>query len=169
MHHRRLQPPEADKAARDREEGVVDVRGAVVADEQPFELVGAEPGEGALDHPAGASEPGAVTHPCAGDRSSRRRSRARLANAATRSRCRAQTGSPAAPAGQAAAYAPDNRKRRSTLGSNGSIHDHNSSDTIHGAAAIGTPPSLTTGTDGVRGQRTGSLHFDTSSGCEKPL
>ena len=31
---------------------------AVVADEQPLELV--EPGEGALDHPAGASEPGAV-------------------------------------------------------------------------------------------------------------
>jgi hypothetical protein len=36
----------------------VDVCAAVVADEQPLELV--EPGEGALDHPAGASEPGAV-------------------------------------------------------------------------------------------------------------
>ena len=56
--HRRLQPPEADKAARDREEGLVDVCAAVVADEQPLELV--EPGEGALDDPAGASEPGAV-------------------------------------------------------------------------------------------------------------
>jgi hypothetical protein len=36
----------------------VDVCAAVVADEQPLELV--EPGEGALDDPAGASEPGAV-------------------------------------------------------------------------------------------------------------
>jgi Tol biopolymer transport system component len=36
----------------------VDVCAAVVADEQPLELV--EPGEGALDHPADASEPGAV-------------------------------------------------------------------------------------------------------------
>ena len=36
----------------------MDVCAGVVADEQPFELV--EPGEGSLDHPAGASEPGAV-------------------------------------------------------------------------------------------------------------
>src|SRR2546427_389457 len=42
--------------------------------------------------------------------------------------------------------------RRSPRGSSGSIRDHNSSDTIHGATAIGTPPSLTTGTDGVRRQ-----------------
>jgi hypothetical protein len=36
----------------------VDLVAAVVADEQPFELV--QPGERALDNPAGAAEPGAV-------------------------------------------------------------------------------------------------------------
>jgi hypothetical protein len=36
----------------------VDLVAAVVADEQPLEVV--QPGEGALDHPADASEPGAV-------------------------------------------------------------------------------------------------------------
>ena len=36
----------------------MDVGAAVVADEQPFELV--QPGEGALDNPAVAAEPGAV-------------------------------------------------------------------------------------------------------------
>ena len=41
-----------------REEGFVDVGSAVVADEQSFELV--QPGEGALDDPAVAAEPGAV-------------------------------------------------------------------------------------------------------------
>jgi hypothetical protein len=50
---------------------------------------------------------------------------------------------------------PGYRKRRSRLGSNGSNNSHNSSDTIHGAAAIGTPPSLTTDADGVRRQGTG--------------
>ena len=48
----------ADEAAADREEGLVDLGTAVVADEQPFEVV--QPGEGALDHPAAAAEPGAV-------------------------------------------------------------------------------------------------------------
>jgi hypothetical protein len=38
---------------------VVDLGSAVVADEQPAELV--QPGEGALDHPAEAAEPGAVS------------------------------------------------------------------------------------------------------------
>ena len=36
----------------------MDLGAAVVADEQPFELV--QPGEGALDDPAVAAEPGAV-------------------------------------------------------------------------------------------------------------
>jgi hypothetical protein len=36
----------------------VDCVVAVVADEQPLEVV--QPGEGALDDPAGAAEPGAV-------------------------------------------------------------------------------------------------------------
>jgi hypothetical protein len=36
----------------------VDLVAAVVADEQPLEVV--QPGEGALDDPAGAAEPGAV-------------------------------------------------------------------------------------------------------------
>jgi hypothetical protein len=36
----------------------VDLGATVVADEQPFEVV--QPGEGALDDPAGAAEPGAV-------------------------------------------------------------------------------------------------------------
>ena len=48
-----------------REEGFVDVGAAVVADEQPLELV--EPGEGALDDPAVAAEAGAVLGLAAGD------------------------------------------------------------------------------------------------------
>ena len=48
----------ADEAAAEGEERFVDVVAAVVADEQPFELV--EPGESALDDPAVAAEPGAV-------------------------------------------------------------------------------------------------------------
>ena len=45
-------------AAAERKEGFVDFVAAVVADEQPFELV--EPGEGALDDPAVTAERGAV-------------------------------------------------------------------------------------------------------------
>jgi hypothetical protein len=44
---------------------VVDVGAAVVADEQPLEVV--EPGEGALDHPPHAAEPRAVLGVAAGD------------------------------------------------------------------------------------------------------
>jgi hypothetical protein len=43
----------------------VDLGAAVVADEQALEAV--QPGEGALDHPAVASEPGAVLGLAAGD------------------------------------------------------------------------------------------------------
>ena len=50
---------------------------------------------------------------------------------------------------------PGYRKRRSRFGSSGSNSSHNSSETIHGATAIGTPPSLTTDADGVRRQGTG--------------
>jgi len=49
-------------------------------------------------------------------------------------------------------FRPGYRKRRPTLGSNGSTRGHNAPDTTHGATAIGTPPSLTTNTDGVRRQ-----------------
>src|SRR5437867_1027673 len=42
-----------------------DLGAAVVADEQPLEVV--EPGEGAFDDPAGATEPGAVLGLTAGD------------------------------------------------------------------------------------------------------
>jgi hypothetical protein len=52
------EPPEADEAAGEGEERFVDLVAAVVADEQPFELV--EPGEGALDDPAVAAQTGAV-------------------------------------------------------------------------------------------------------------
>ena len=45
--------------------GFVDLVAAVVADEQSFEVV--EPGEGALDDPADAAEPGAVLGLAAGD------------------------------------------------------------------------------------------------------
>ncbi len=44
----------------------MDVGAAVVADEQPFELV--QPGEGALDDPAVAAEPGAVPRVASCDR-----------------------------------------------------------------------------------------------------
>jgi hypothetical protein len=43
----------------------VDLGSAVVADEQPLEVM--QPGEGALDDPAGAAEPGAVTGLATGD------------------------------------------------------------------------------------------------------
>ena len=43
----------------------MDFVAAVVADEQPLEVV--QPGEGALDDPAGATEPGAVPGLAAGD------------------------------------------------------------------------------------------------------
>ena len=43
----------------------MDLVAAVVADEQPFELV--QPGEGAFDDPAVAAEPGAVLGAAAGD------------------------------------------------------------------------------------------------------
>jgi hypothetical protein len=43
----------------------MDLVAAVVADEQPFELV--EPGEGALDDPAVAAQAGAVRGPATGD------------------------------------------------------------------------------------------------------
>jgi hypothetical protein len=50
---------------------------------------------------------------------------------------------------------PGKRCRRGTLGISGSTSSHNSSDTIHGAAATGTPSMLTTDADGVRRQGTG--------------
>jgi hypothetical protein len=43
----------------------MDLGAAVVADEQPFEVV--QPGKGALDDPAGAAEAGAVLGAAAGD------------------------------------------------------------------------------------------------------
>ena len=43
----------------------MDLVAAVVADEQPFEVM--EPGEGAFDHPADGAEPGAVLGLAAGD------------------------------------------------------------------------------------------------------
>ena len=43
----------------------MDLVAAVVADEQPFELV--QPGEGAFDDPAVAAESGAVIGAAAGD------------------------------------------------------------------------------------------------------
>ena len=60
-----LEPLEADEAAANGEEGFVDFVSAVVSDEQSFEVV--QPGEGALDDPACASEPGAVRALAAGD------------------------------------------------------------------------------------------------------
>jgi hypothetical protein len=52
------EPPEADEAAAECEERFVDLGAAVVPDEQGLELV--QPGEGALDDPAVAAQPGAV-------------------------------------------------------------------------------------------------------------
>jgi hypothetical protein len=43
----------------------VDLGAAVIADEQPLELV--QPGEGALDDPAGPAQPGAVLGLAASD------------------------------------------------------------------------------------------------------
>jgi hypothetical protein len=50
---------------------------------------------------------------------------------------------------------PGYRTRRCFSGNSGSTSSHNSSETIHGAVAIGTPPSLTVDADGLRRQRTG--------------
>ena len=60
-----LKPPEADQAATDGKEGVVDLVAAVVADKQPFEVV--EPGEGALDDPADSAKARAVLGLAASD------------------------------------------------------------------------------------------------------
>lgn len=60
-----LEPPEADEAAAEREEGLVDLGSAVVTDKQSFEVV--QPGKGALDDPAGTTEPGAMVGLSAGD------------------------------------------------------------------------------------------------------
>ena len=59
------QPPEADEAAGEGEEGFVDLGAAVVADEQAFDVV--QPGEGALDDPAVAAQAGAVPGLAASD------------------------------------------------------------------------------------------------------
>jgi hypothetical protein len=53
-----LQPSEADEAASEGKEGLVDFVSAVVADEQSLVVV--QPGEGALDDPADAAETGPV-------------------------------------------------------------------------------------------------------------
>jgi hypothetical protein len=50
---------------------------------------------------------------------------------------------------------PGYRNRRSLLGNSGSNSSQSSSDTVHGATAIGTPSSLTTDADGLRRQETG--------------
>jgi hypothetical protein len=60
-----LEPPEADEAAAEREEGLVDLVAAIVADEQPLEVV--QPGEGALDDPTSATQAGAVPGLAASD------------------------------------------------------------------------------------------------------
>ena len=61
----------------------------------------------------------------------------------------------------AAACGPDSGSAARPLGSSGSTRSHNSSDTIHGATAIGTPPSLTTDADGfVVRERVPSFRFD---------
>jgi len=52
-------------------------------------------------------------------------------------------------------FRPGYRKRRSLTGNSGSTSSHSSSETIHGATAIGTPLSLTTDADGIRHQRAG--------------
>lgn len=57
--------PEADDTAAECEEGFVDLGAAVVANEQPLEMV--QPGEGALDNPASAPEAGAVLGLATGD------------------------------------------------------------------------------------------------------
>src|SRR5207244_3370501 len=59
-----MRPP-ADEAAGEGEEGFVDVVAAVGADEESPSVV--QPGEGALDDPAMATEPGAVRCLAAGD------------------------------------------------------------------------------------------------------
>jgi hypothetical protein len=58
---------------------------------------------------------------------------------------------------------PGYRKRRSLFGKSGSNNSHNSSETIHGATAIGTPSSLTTDADGVRRRRTGPFISEMTS------
>jgi hypothetical protein len=53
-----LECSEADEAAGDRDECFVDVGSAFVAEAEPAVLM--KPGEGALDDPALAADPGAV-------------------------------------------------------------------------------------------------------------
>jgi Aldo/keto reductase family len=62
---------------------------------------------------------------------------------------------PAAPPGRATASDPGSGSAAPPSRSSGSISSHSSSETIHGATAVGTPPSLTNDADGVRRQRAG--------------
>lgn len=60
-----VESAEADDAAAEAEEALVDVAAVLVADGESSE--GVEPGEGAFDDPAPAAEPGAVRCLAAGD------------------------------------------------------------------------------------------------------
>ena len=103
-----------------------------------------------LPHPGLAATP-----PAAASRSSPTRTRAPAAGAATPALCRRtkRIRDSASRSGQPlparVAKPPLDR------GSNGSTRSHNSSDTTHGAAATGTPPSFTTDADGLRRQERG--------------
>src|SRR5262245_9931462 len=115
---------------------------------RPLDLPGRpQPGEQTFVQPLPHPGPLPLIHPPVTSRA-RHRSRARPANDATRSPCAAQTGPPAAPAGQATAYDPDSGTAARPSEAAARIRNHNSSDTIHGAATIGTP-SLTTGSDRI--------------------
>ena len=90
----------------------------------------------------------------AASRSPPNRSRARPATASTRHRCRDKQDPLQRLPISGTACDPDSESGAAVFGSNGSTSSHNSSETIHGATAIGTP-SLTTDADGIRHQPTG--------------
>jgi hypothetical protein len=156
----------------------MNVAAALVADEQAFELM--EPGEGALDDPAVAAEPGAVHALAPGDLrcdaalaklaaptvvvvaavgSDTRRPPPRPADLAAHRRHpveeRDRLGAVVAVAARErpGERDPGRVDQEMMLGAV-STSPHNSSETIHGATAIG-PSSLTTDTDGIRHQGPG--------------
>ncbi len=120
----------------------------------------------AAPHAAAPKHRPSATRPSAANRSHRSRNQAPAADAPTRSPCAAQTRSPATPNGPEGASDPDSESAAPFTGKSGSISSHNSSETIHGAVAIGTPLSLTTNADGIRHQPAGP--FITKGALRRP-
>ena len=123
---------------------------------RPLDLAGRAQLAPAAARAAAPTPRPAATHQAAASTSARAEAELLRQMHPRRSPCAARTGSPAAPADQAAACGPDSETAAPSSAAAARSSSHNSSDTTHGArTATGTPSSLTTDADGLRRQRTG--------------